>query len=69
MSFPRKPTPKPTLDAKLIAWARAYHAVCDEMNSNAVMAPSEKGKAFEAERITAATVAAALVAGTDLEGV
>lgn len=59
--FSKKPTPKPTLDAKLIAWARAFHAVLDEM----VRVDAGGSPDYHIE--AAATVAASLVAGTDLE--
>jgi hypothetical protein len=63
-AFAKKPTPKPSLDAKLIAWARAFHAVLDEMRNPKV---DNYDIVTTAIIVSAAEVAATLVTGTDLD--
>lgn len=65
MTVPAPRPKRPTLDARLVAWARAYRAILGEMTGDA---PALTDLATRGSIVTtAAQVAAQLVTGAELE--
>ncbi len=59
---------KPTRSAKVVAWRQTYHEVLEELKPDLPQTPMAPSPGATLELvITAATVAASIVAGTDLD--